>query len=88
MSLKSLSCTSVRVGLVSVIIAMLGCLSAPSAHADLSLSVMPGLIDLHATPGATGAQEIVVSNSGTEAFTASVVIEPVASAPAERSSVG
>jgi hypothetical protein len=62
---------------------------APSpVQADLSLSVMPGLIDLEATPGASGSQEIVVSNPGTEPFTASVVIEAVASAPAERSAVG
>jgi hypothetical protein len=58
------------------------------AHADLGFSVIPGLIDLQATPGATGSQEIVVSNTGTEAFTASVIIEPVASAPVERSAVG
>jgi hypothetical protein len=58
------------------------------ARADLSLSVMPGLIDLEAMPGARGSQEIVISNPGTEAFTASVVIEPIASAPAERTAVG
>jgi len=77
-----------RIVATLLLVSLLTGVGASPVHADLGLSVMPGLIDLLATPGARGSQEIAISNTGTEAFTASVTIEAVPSAPVDRSAVG
>lgn len=75
------------VALIALLVGLLTGLSATPARADISFSVSPGLLDLRATPGASGAQELLVSNTGSERVTLAVAIESVPSAPPERSAV-
>lgn len=55
-----------------------GALLARPAAASLTIGVTPSLLELKATPGSTGTQELTVSNQGDEAFDATV---DVAAAP-------
>ncbi|MDI7276380.1 MAG: hypothetical protein QME94_10400, partial [Anaerolineae bacterium] len=44
------------------------CLVAPVARADITISVVPSLVELSAAPGGTGKLAITVYNDGTEGF--------------------
>lgn len=47
----------------------------PQARADTSITVTPSLVELEAAPGGSGEQEITVSNSGDEPFSAIAVVK-------------
>ncbi|MFN0073499.1 MAG: hypothetical protein ACKVVP_18615 [Chloroflexota bacterium] len=54
------------------------------AAADVSMTVGPSRVELRAMPGGTGAQEIVVTNSGSLPFSVTAQVERYKETPADR----
>lgn len=59
----------------------------PPARADVTLSVVPSMVEVAATPGGRGTQQIVVYNEGSEPFQATASVEPYKEATGDRSAV-
>ncbi len=82
---------TMRVWMVAVVLLGGGVVSAvtPSAAsaAEIALTVGPALLDLTATPGASGHHELTVANTGGDPLHASVAVEPVAGLDEEHSAV-
>jgi P pilus assembly chaperone PapD len=76
--------TMIRPLLVLVLLAVGAAWAPRRAAADVTVSASPSLVDLRASPGATGSQEIVVRNDGADPFAVTVEIAPYQGVTGER----
>jgi hypothetical protein len=66
---------------------VLPALGVGAAHADISMSVAPSLVELTASPAGSGDLDLTVTNEGTDAFDVAASLEPYKDATSDRSAV-
>ncbi|MHB8992207.1 MAG: hypothetical protein ACYC66_11315 [Chloroflexota bacterium] len=66
---------------------LLGGQAVSTVRADVTISVAPSFVELSATPGGEGSQELTVYNEGSEPFQVTASIIPARGAEGDRSAV-